>query len=239
MRIFPAIDILNQRCVRLKQGNYNEQTTYGDPVEMAQEWVDEGASFLHLVDLDAAKGDPSENLDVIRQIVDTVSIPVQVGGGVRSLERIEELIEIGVNRVILGTAAVKNPDFVKAAVDQFGEERIVVSVDARDGYVATDGWIETSDIEASQFAKQLESAGVKTIVYTDISKDGMLEGPNFEALSDLNEQSELQIIASGGVSSLSDIQRLSELNLYGAIVGKALYEDRVNLSDIMKEPKTC
>ncbi|MDV2583409.1 1-(5-phosphoribosyl)-5-[(5-phosphoribosylamino)methylideneamino]imidazole-4-carboxamide isomerase [Alkalibacillus haloalkaliphilus] len=239
MRIFPAIDIRNQKCVRLKQGNYNEQTTYGDPVEMAQEWVDEGASFLHLVDLDAAKGDPSENLNVIKQIIDTVSIPVQVGGGVRSLERIEELIDIGVNRVILGTAAVKNPDFVKAAVDQFGEERIVVSVDARDGYVATDGWIETSDVEASQFAKQLEAAGVKTVVYTDISKDGMLEGPNFEALSDLNEQSELQVIASGGVSSLSDIQRLSELKLYGAIVGKALYEDQVKLSDIMKEPTTC
>uniref|UniRef100_UPI00038258AB HisA/HisF-related TIM barrel protein n=1 Tax=Alkalibacillus haloalkaliphilus TaxID=94136 RepID=UPI00038258AB len=116
MRIFPAIDIRNQKCVRLKQGDYNEQTTYGDPVEMAQEWVDEGASFLHLVDLDAAKGDPSENLNVIKQIIDTVSIPVQVGGGVRSLERIEELINVGVNRVILGTAAVKNHEFAKAAV---------------------------------------------------------------------------------------------------------------------------
>ncbi|MDQ0352192.1 phosphoribosylformimino-5-aminoimidazole carboxamide ribotide isomerase [Alkalibacillus filiformis] len=239
MRIFPAIDIRNQKCVRLIQGDYNEQTTYGDPVEMAQEWANEGASFLHLVDLDAAKGDPSENLNVIKQIIDTVSIPVQVGGGVRSLERIEELIDIGVNRVILGTAAVKNPEFAKAAVDQFGEERIVVSVDARDGFVATDGWIETSDVEAGEFAKKLEAVGVKTIVYTDISKDGMLQGPNFEALTDLNEQSELQIIASGGVSSLSDIQRLSEFNIYGAIVGKALYEDKVKLSDIMKESTTC
>ncbi|MET3683930.1 phosphoribosylformimino-5-aminoimidazole carboxamide ribotide isomerase [Alkalibacillus flavidus] len=239
MRIFPAIDLRNKQCVRLKQGDYNDETVYGDPLEMARQWEDAGASYLHLVDLDAAKGDPSENVGVIETIANHVSIPVQVGGGVRDLDRIQSLLDAGVERVILGTAAVKDPTFARDAVKQFGSKRIVVSIDAREGYVATDGWLETSDLEAVDFATQMQSYGVKTIVYTDIAKDGMLKGPNVDALYEMNEATALNVIASGGVSSLKDIRALSDIKLYGAIVGKALYENKVTLEAIMKESSTC
>ncbi|WP_411954708.1 1-(5-phosphoribosyl)-5-[(5-phosphoribosylamino)methylideneamino]imidazole-4-carboxamide isomerase [Alkalibacillus sp. S2W] len=239
MRIFPAIDLRNGQCVRLKQGDYNDETVYGDPIEMAEQWERDGASYLHLVDLDAAKGDPSENGEVIEQIVSHVNIPVQVGGGVRDLDRIQTLLDKGVTRVILGTAAVKDPAFAKEAAAQFGGDRVVVSIDARDGYVATDGWIETSELEAVDFAVQMQSYGIKTIVYTDIAKDGMLQGPNIDALYEMNEATSLNVIASGGVTSLKDIRALNDVKLYGAIVGKALYENKVNLAAIMKEPSTC
>ncbi|WP_188207818.1 1-(5-phosphoribosyl)-5-[(5-phosphoribosylamino)methylideneamino]imidazole-4-carboxamide isomerase [Alkalibacillus aidingensis] len=238
MRIFPAIDIRNRQCVRLRQGNYNEQTTYGDPIEMAKRWVEQGANYLHLVDLDAAKGDPSNNLSIIQSIIREVPVPVQVGGGIRSLERVTQLLDLGVERVILGTAAVKNPELVKQAVEMYGEA-IVVSIDARDGLVATDGWLETSEVQAIDFAKRLDSVGVKTIVYTDISRDGMLEGPNIEALNEMNHQTHLQVIASGGMSSMEDVRKLSDSEIYGAIIGKALYEETINLVDVMKEPTTC
>ncbi|MDQ0159247.1 1-(5-phosphoribosyl)-5-[(5-phosphoribosylamino)methylideneamino]imidazole-4-carboxamide isomerase [Alkalibacillus salilacus] len=239
MRIFPAIDLRNGQCVRLKQGDYNDETVYGDPIEMAEQWERDGASYLHLVDLDAAKGDPSENGEVIEQIVSHVNIPVQVGGGVRDVDRIKTLLDKGVTRVILGTAAVKDPAFAKEAAAQFGGDRVVVSIDARDGYVATDGWLETSELEAVDFAVQMQSYGIKTIVYTDIAKDGMLQGPNIDALYEMNEATSLNVIASGGVTSLKDIRELSSVKLYGAIVGKALYENKVSLAAIMKESSTC
>ncbi|GAA0452402.1 1-(5-phosphoribosyl)-5-[(5-phosphoribosylamino)methylideneamino]imidazole-4-carboxamide isomerase [Alkalibacillus silvisoli] len=239
MRVFPAIDLINQQCVRLKQGDYNVQTIYGNPVEMANEWVKEGASFLHIVDLDAIKGDYSKNFGVIKQMIEEVSIPVQVGGGVRNIERINELLDIGVDRVILGTVAVKDPDFVKDVVERFGGEKIIVSVDARNGYVATDGWIEISNLKAIEFAYKLQKAGIQSIVYTDIAKDGMLQGPNLEALFQMNNLTELEVIASGGVTSIEDIRELSKANIYGAIVGKALYEGKISLLEIMKEPSIC
>ncbi|PKR77036.1 1-(5-phosphoribosyl)-5-((5-phosphoribosylamino)methylideneamino)imidazole-4-carboxamide isomerase [Halalkalibacillus sediminis] len=234
MNIYPAIDIRDQQCVRLIQGDYNQQTDYGNPVHMAQKWKEEGAEYLHLVDLDAAKGDPSNNLTIIKEIVKQTRLPVQVGGGVRSIERIEQLLNIGVSRVILGTAAVKDPDFLKEAVNQYGDQ-VVVSIDARNGYVATDGWIETSEVDAVDFLKTLDQVGVATIVYTDISKDGMLQGPNFEELKRIDSVNDIQVIASGGVSSEEDIEQLREMNIYGAIVGKAIYEGKVDLKKVMEE----
>lgn len=234
MEIFPAIDIRNQQSVRLLQGDYNQETQYGDPIEMAKRWVREGATYLHIVDLDAAKGNPSNNLEVIQKIVQEVDVPIQVGGGIRSIERIKELLDIGVNRVILGTAAVKEPDFVKQSVEQFGEQ-VVVSIDARDGYVATDGWTETSSLRALDFVKELKSAGVQTIVYTDISKDGMLQGPNLQELNYMNDATSIDVIASGGVTSIDDIQALSGMGIYGAIIGKALYEGKIDLKAVMEE----
>ncbi|MGP4071503.1 1-(5-phosphoribosyl)-5-[(5-phosphoribosylamino)methylideneamino]imidazole-4-carboxamide isomerase [Piscibacillus sp. B03] len=234
MKIFPAIDIRNQQSVRLLQGDYNQETQYGDPIEMAKRWVREGATYLHIVDLDAAKGNPSNNLEVIQKIVQEVNVPIQVGGGIRSIERIKELLDIGVNRVILGTAAVKEPDFVKQSVEHFGEQ-VVVSIDARDGYVATDGWTETSTLRAIDFVKELESAGVQTIVYTDISKDGMLQGPNLQELNYMNDATSIDVIASGGVTSIDDIQALSGMGIYGAIIGKALYEGKIDLKAVMEE----
>ncbi|MFD2639780.1 1-(5-phosphoribosyl)-5-[(5-phosphoribosylamino)methylideneamino]imidazole-4-carboxamide isomerase [Piscibacillus salipiscarius] len=234
MNIFPAIDIRNQQSVRLLQGDYDQETQYGNPVEMARRWVNEGATYLHIVDLDAAKGNPSNNLEVIKQIVQEVEVPIQVGGGIRTDARIVELLEIGVKRVILGTAAVKEPDFVKRSVEHFGEQ-VVVSVDARDGYVATDGWTETSTLRALDFVKELEGAGVQTIVYTDISKDGMLQGPNLQELNYMNDATSIDVIASGGVTSMDDIQALSGMGIYGAIIGKALYEGRIDLKAVMEE----
>ncbi|MBU6079712.1 MULTISPECIES: 1-(5-phosphoribosyl)-5-[(5-phosphoribosylamino)methylideneamino]imidazole-4-carboxamide isomerase [Allobacillus] len=233
MNIYPAIDIKDQQCVRLIQGDYNQQTEYGDPVLMAKKWKEEGAKYLHLVDLDAAKGDPSNNLRVIQKIIDETGLPVQVGGGVRSIGRIKELLKMGVSRVILGTAAVKDPEFLQEAAVQFGEQ-IVVSIDARNGYVATDGWLETSEVDAIEFLKTLEKVGVKTVVYTDIFKDGMLQGPNLQELNRMNTVNNLQVIASGGVSSVKDIEQLKEMNIYGAIVGKAIYEGKVNLKKVME-----
>ncbi|RPF57064.1 1-(5-phosphoribosyl)-5-[(5-phosphoribosylamino)methylideneamino]imidazole-4-carboxamide isomerase [Aquisalibacillus elongatus] len=234
MNIFPAIDIRNQQSVRLLQGDYDQETQYGNPVEMAKRWIREGATYLHIVDLDAAKGDSSNNLKVIQTIADEVDVPIQVGGGIRSEERIKALLDIGVERVILGTAAVKEPDFVKRSVAKFGSQ-VVVSIDARDGYVATDGWMETSTLRALDFVKELESAGVQTIVYTDISKDGMLQGPNLSELNYMNDATSIDVIASGGVTSLDDIQALSGMGIYGAIIGKALYEGKIDLKAVMEE----
>ncbi|SEQ95846.1 1-(5-phosphoribosyl)-5-[(5-phosphoribosylamino)methylideneamino]imidazole-4-carboxamide isomerase [Piscibacillus halophilus] len=234
MNIFPAIDIRNQQSVRLLQGDYNQETYYGNPIDMAKRWVNEGARYLHIVDLDAAKGDPSNNLEVIQQIVEEVEVPVQVGGGIRSENRIKELLEVGVERVILGTAAVKEPEFVRDSVERFGH-RVVVSIDARDGYVATDGWTETSSLRALDFVKKLEDAGVQTIVYTDISKDGMLQGPNLQELNYMNDATSIDVIASGGVTSIDDIQALSGMGIYGSIIGKALYEGEIDLKAVMEE----
>ncbi|TFB21711.1 1-(5-phosphoribosyl)-5-[(5-phosphoribosylamino)methylideneamino]imidazole-4-carboxamide isomerase [Filobacillus milosensis] len=234
MNVFPAIDIRSQQSVRLLQGDYQQETQYGKPVEMAKRWVEQGAQYLHVVDLDAAKGDPTNNLEVIRQIVNVIDVPIQVGGGIRSKGRIKELLDLGVERVILGTAAVKEPNFVREIVQEYGA-RVVVSIDARDGFVATDGWTETSTVRALDFVKKLEGVGVKTIVYTDISKDGMLQGPNFHELKMMNDATSIDVIASGGVTSLEDIQALSGMKLYGAIIGKALYEGKIDLKQVMEE----
>ncbi|WP_102029324.1 1-(5-phosphoribosyl)-5-[(5-phosphoribosylamino)methylideneamino]imidazole-4-carboxamide isomerase [Salirhabdus sp. Marseille-P4669] len=234
MILYPAIDIRDGKCVRLIQGDYGKQNTYGDPVEMAQKWANKGAEALHVVDLDGALEGTFKNLRIIQSIVETTMLPVQVGGGIRSIEAIEKLVEIGVSRVILGTAAIKDRGFLQAAVERF-KETIAVSIDAKNGYVATNGWTKTSDLKALDFAKQLEEIGVQTIVYTDIAKDGMLAGPNFRELEKMNEHVSMNVIASGGVTTVSDVQQLAQRNVYGAIVGKALYTGNINLEDALKE----
>lgn len=234
MILFPAIDIRGGKCVRLIQGDYNKEDVYGNPVEMAEKWESLGAEALHVVDLDGAKEGVSQNLDVIKEIVETTNVPIQVGGGIRSIQAIEKLVEIGVSRIILGTAALENPEFLKEAVETF-KEKIAVSIDAKNGYVATEGWTKTSERQAADFAKELEALGVKTIIYTDIAKDGMLAGPNFKELQHINEHVNINVIASGGVTTIDDVRQLKALQLYGAIVGKALYTGDFSLETALKE----
>ncbi|MFC3040179.1 1-(5-phosphoribosyl)-5-[(5-phosphoribosylamino)methylideneamino]imidazole-4-carboxamide isomerase [Virgibacillus xinjiangensis] len=224
MILFPAVDIKNGKCVRLTQGDYNKEKIYSDsPSETALKWQEKGAESLHIVDLDGAKTGESTNKASIKQIAKKTRIPIQVGGGIRSLGLIDEYIDAGISRVIIGTAAIHDKDFLRKAVNQYGE-KIAVSIDARNGYVATDGWTETSSVKALDLAKELEELGVQTIVYTDILKDGMLQGPNFDELQTINEATAMNVIASGGITNKEDIQKLRSLHLFGAIIGKALYD---------------
>ncbi|SET05358.1 phosphoribosylformimino-5-aminoimidazole carboxamide ribotide isomerase [Salinibacillus kushneri] len=231
MILYPAIDIRNGKCVRLIQGDYNQEDVYGDPVEMGEKWVDKGAHALHLVDLDGAKSGTSENLSTIESIVNQTNIPIQVGGGIRTIHQVHALASIGVQRMILGTAALTNEAFLKEAVSNY-PEKIAVSIDAKNGFAATDGWTKTSNHKALDFAQELEANGVQSIIYTDISKDGMLSGPNFEEIDNINQHVGMNVIASGGISSLADVQKLSELKVYGAIIGKALYTGKIELKEL-------
>lgn len=234
MIIFPAIDILDGQCVRLIQGDYNQEKVYSDaPAEMAKEWEEKGASYIHIVDLNGAKTGDSINKDVINHIAQSTTIPVQVGGGIRSLETIQGYLENGVSRVIIGTAAITDRKFLKEAIQQYGE-RIVVSLDARDGFIATDGWTDTSDTKALDLVQELESLGLQTIVYTDIAKDGMLEGPNIIEQREIHQATTMQVIASGGITTTTDIQALAEEKLYGAIIGKALYDGKLSLESVLE-----
>lgn len=233
MIIFPAIDLLNEQCVRLKQGDYNQKEVFNsNPVEQAKSFEEQGAKFLHLIDLDGAKEGSQKNFEVIRKIREAINIPIQVGGGIRNEERIIKLLELGVDRVILGTIAIKNKNFLKEMLNKYGE-KIVVSVDAKEGKVATDGWLEDSGIDSIEFVKELIELGLKTLVYTDISKDGMMEGTNLDIYKKINEL-EIDLIASGGVSRMYDIEELLKMNTYGAIVGKAIYAGALSLKDIFK-----
>lgn len=234
MILFPAIDIRDGKCVRLIQGNYDKEIIYGDsPTRMALEWQEKGAEFIHIVDLDGAKTGDSLNKNAIQAIAEAVSIPIQVGGGVRTMDMIDGHIESGVDRVIIGTAAITNPSFLKEAVNKYGD-KIAVSIDARGGMVATDGWTETTDTKAIDLLKELEEIGVKTVVYTDILKDGMMQGPNFEELKAIDEACAIDIIASGGISTAENIKNLRIMDLYGAIIGKALYDGNLALEDLME-----
>lgn len=233
MIIFPAIDIRGGKCVRLEQGMADRETVYGeDPVERAKLWESNGAEFLHVVDLDGAFQGVRQNRDVIKRLVDSVSIPVEFGGGIRTLKDIEDVIKLGISRVILGTSVVEEDGFLEKALNKYGE-KIAVSIDAKDGYVALNGWTKISDIKANYYAKVLENLGLKTIIYTDISKDGMLKGPNFDELRTLKDIVDMDIIASGGISSIDDINRLKDLEVYGAIIGKALYTGNIKLEEIL------
>lgn len=233
MILFPAIDIRDGKCVRLIQGDYDQEIIYNDsPTAMALEWEKQGADYIHVVDLDGAKTGNSLNREAIQAIAKSVSIPVQVGGGIRTMEIIDAHIESGVSRVIIGTAAIQDKPFLKKAVEKYGD-KIAVSIDARKGFVATDGWTETSDVLAVDLLNELEGIGVKTVIYTDILKDGMMQGPNFHELEMMDKASSIDIVASGGVSTEEDIVQLSELDLYGAIIGKALYEGKISLEKIV------
>ena len=237
MIIFPAIDMRQGRCVRLLQGRAERETVYfEDPVAVAQRWEAEGAAWLHLVDLDGAMSEGSGNRAIAKRIFAALQIPVQFGGGVRSMEDVEEILDAGAARIVVGTAAVQHPEFLAEAVQRFGE-RIVVGIDARDGHVATHGWNHVGSLEAVAFAQTLARSGVQRVVYTDISKDGMLVGPNLEATSRLAADSQLKVIASGGVASLDDLRALRGLEpmgIEGAIVGKALYEGRFTLKEAIE-----
>lgn len=232
MQLYPAIDIRNGQCVRLRQGQFHDQEIYSNsPVKVAKQWENQGATFIHLVDLDGALHGHGVNEDVIKEITDAVTIPVQVGGGIRTIKDIENKINLGVNRVIIGTKAVDNPAFIKEAITMFGADRIVIGIDAKNGMVAIEGWEKISSHKAVTLAMNMKELGVKTIVYTDIAKDGMLQGPNIECTKEMVEATGLDIIASGGVSSLKDLELVNQVNVHGAIIGKALYENRINLEE--------
>lgn len=235
--LYPAIDLRGGQCVRLRQGDYNRETVYGkDPVEVAQRWEESGAEWLHLVDLDAARTGEPVNMPSIQAIVQAVGIPVQVGGGIRSRERIDELLQLGVERLILGSAAVENVELVKEALAAYGE-RIAIGVDAKDGYVATHGWLETSEVKAEVLARELVEVGARTFIFTDIARDGTLSGPNVDAVRRLAVTSGANVIASGGVSRLEDIVQLAQHEgdgVTGAVVGRALYTGDVVLQDALQ-----
>ena len=231
MNIIPAIDLIGGKAVRLVKGDYEKVTVYSDdPAAVAKSFERAGAKYLHVVDLDGAKDGTTANFETIKKIIESTDLSVEVGGGIRTLERVRQYIDIGVDRVIIGTAAVTDSDFLSEAVSLYGE-RIVVGVDIKDGFVAIKGWLEISELSCKDFCKKLETLGVKTIICTDISKDGMMSGTNRELYRELYDEFELNIIASGGVSSMEDIAMLSNMGLFGAIVGKAIYTGAINLSD--------
>lgn len=235
MQLYPAIDMKNGQCVRLRQGAFKDITIYSDaPEKVAAHWQEKGASFLHLVDLDGALAGYSVNEEVIRRIADTVSIPIEIGGGIRSKEAVERMLDLGVRRVIIGTKAAEHPVFLRDMVRTFGEEAIVAGVDAKDGMVAVEGWEKVSSLTASDLCLTMKEYGVRHIVYTDISRDGMLSGPNVEATRKLTEETGLDIIASGGVSCMEDLKCLHEAGIRGAIIGKALYENRIDLAEAVR-----
>ena len=234
MIIFPAIDMKDNKCVRLSQGDFDKIKVYSDkPVEMALEWEGKGAEFLHLVDLDGAKSEGFVNKESIEDIVKNLSIPVQVGGGIRSEAKVEELLNLGVNRVIVGTMAIENRGLLEKLVSKY-KEKIVVSIDAKDGNVATRGWKVVSSVDSIDLCRELEEIGVETIVYTDIAKDGMLEGPNFDIYETLMKKTSLNIIASGGISFMEDIKKLKSMNIYGGIIGKAFYDNLLDFEEAIK-----
>lgn len=235
MQLYPAIDMKNGKCVRLTQGLFDKVKVYSDsPKDMAKHWVSEGATFLHLVDLDGALAGKSVNEEAICGILKAVDIPVQIGGGIRSREAVERMLKLGVSRVIIGTRAVREPEFVRQMAEEFGPEKIVVGIDARDGFVAVEGWEQVSSRKAADLCSQMKEYGVRHVVYTDISRDGMLSGPNVEATASLTRETGMDIIASGGVSSVEDLQRLWDEGIQGVIIGKALYENRVELREAVK-----
>lgn len=237
MLIFPAIDIRGGKCVRLFKGDFAQETVFGDkPEEMAAKWEAMGGQFLHLVDLDGARAGHSVNLDVVKKIIETVNIPVELGGGIRTMENIDEVLALGVQRVILGSVAAKNPALVKEACQKYGD-RVVVGIDAKDGIVAVDGWEVSGNVEVGVLAKEMAKAGVKTIIYTDISRDGTLEGVNVEATAQLARESGIKVVASGGVKSIDDIKALlpyEKDGIEGVIVGKSIYTGTLDLAEAIK-----
>lgn len=236
MTIFPAIDLKGGKCVRLRQGRADDSTIYGnDPVEMARHWQAEGGRALHVVDLDGAFQGAPAHAEVVSKIVEALSIPVEIGGGLRTDDHVRTMLDAGVSRVILGTRALADEEALSRLVKLYGGKRIAVGIDARDGLVQVKGWVETSTTKATDLAKRVAEIGVGTIIYTDTSTDGMLSGPNVEAMAQICDAAACDIVASGGVSSADDIRALKALNrknLVGAIVGKALYEGRAVLAEL-------
>ena len=237
MNIFPAIDLFGGKAVRLYKGDYAQMTVYNDhPLEVAKDFEREGAKFLHLVDLEGAKSGLTPNLETIKEIVENTDLFCEVGGGIRNMQTVKTYLDAGVDRVILGTAAVTDPDFVAAATSEYGES-IAVGADIKDGKVAIKGWTETSDLTAEDFFAKMQSLGVRTIICTDVSKDGAMMGTNHELYRELSEKFDMQIVASGGVSSIEDVKKLAARGLYGAIIGKAYYTGAISLREAIEVAK--
>ncbi|WP_100405413.1 1-(5-phosphoribosyl)-5-[(5-phosphoribosylamino)methylideneamino]imidazole-4-carboxamide isomerase [Bacillus solitudinis] len=236
--IYPAIDMRDGNCVRLVQGDYDQETVYGDsPFEMAKTFASTGAEWIHMVDLDGAKAKKLVNHEHVLRVAKELDAKVQVGGGIRTAEDIAFYLEAGVDRVILGSVAVNQPDFTKKMLAKYGGDRIVIGLDARDGYVATEGWLETSSVKTEDLAKELARFGAEVFIFTDISRDGMLSGPNTEAITSLAVATGKEVIASGGVSSLADLMELranTSKGVGGAIVGKALYTNKFTLKEALQ-----
>ena len=240
--IYPAIDMRGGKCVRLIQGDYDQETVYGDsPFDMAKKFADEGAEWIHMVDLDGAKEGSRINDEFVIAVAEKLDAKVQVGGGIRSKEDIEHYLNRGVDRVIIGSIAVSNTELVKEWLAEYGN-KIAIGLDAKDGYVATHGWLETSALKAVDLGKELAEAGAETFIFTDIATDGMLSGPNVEAVVDLAEQTGKSVIASGGISSLDDLKRLKQYEsrgVSGAICGKSIYTGKFTVSEAVNEVKSC
>ena len=235
MLIFPAIDLYGVKAVRLFKGDYAQMTVYSDdPVSVARDFAAAGASCIHLVDLEGARDGNTPNLDIVRSIATSTPLFTEIGGGIRSMDVVDAYLSAGVDRVILGTAAVNDEAFLRAALEKYGE-RIAVGVDIKDGMVAIKGWTEKSDRDARAFCRHMQSLGVKTLICTDISKDGAMVGTNRELYGELSRELDIQIVASGGVSTLDDVRHLASLDLYGAIIGKAYYTGAIDLQAAVKE----
>jgi phosphoribosylformimino-5-aminoimidazole carboxamide ribotide isomerase len=238
MQLLPAIDILNTRCVRLRQGDYGDETVYAnEPAEAAKYWVCCGAQMLHIVDLDGAKDKKPINRSVVLGIVRAVDIPVEVGGGIRDEKTIRDYLDNGVERVVIGTLALKEPDWFCAMSEKF-PYKLVLGIDARNGQVATDGWLETSKMSAVELAKQFVKLKLAAVVYTDIAKDGMLEGPNFGEMVAMRNAVPFPVVASGGIATIDDIKKLNSLDIHACIIGKALYEKKFKLEDALNAIKS-
>lgn len=237
MKLFPAIDLYDGKAVRLYKGDYNEMTVYSEnPIEIARDFENCGAEYIHLVDLEGARDGTTPNIDIVKQIANETNLFCEIGGGIRSMDTVDAYLNAGVDRVILGTAAVKDPDFLKTALEKYGE-KIAVGVDVKDGLVAIKGWVEKSEYSCLQFCEKMQELGVKTIICTDISKDGAMKGTNRELYRELSQKFSLQITASGGVSNIEDIKALRQLDLYGAIIGKAYYIGAIDLKEALEVAK--
>jgi len=234
VQIWPAIDLRGGKCVRLKQGDYDRETVFGeDPAAMARHWVDEGAECLHLVDLDGARDGRPGNLDSVKAILRAVPVSCELGGGIRTEEAIEELLDLGLSRLVIGTRALKEPDWFRRMCRRF-PGKLVLGIDARDGRVATDGWLEVSDVAAVDLAGQFAGEPVAAIVYTDIATDGMMVGPNVAAMAEMQAAVEFEVVASGGVTTREDVAQLAAVPMAGAIIGRALYEQTLTLPDAIE-----
>lgn len=234
MIILPAIDLLGRKAVRLLKGDYNQVTVYSDsPLEVAEKFKSLGATHIHMVDLDGAKYGTAPNMDIVAEVAEKTGLFIEIGGGIRNMETVKKYIDAGISRVILGTAAICDEDFLKEAVKAYGE-KIAVGADVKDGKIAVKGWLEQSDVTLDEFFLKMQDLGVKDIICTDISRDGAMRGTNLELYRELSEKYSLDITASGGVSSIEDVKRLREMNLYGAIIGKAYYTGAVDLKEAIE-----
>lgn len=231
MKLFPAIDIYDGKCVRLYKGDFAQVTVYGDPVEIAVRWREQGAEYLHVVDLNGAQDRSSVNAGVIRELTQTVDVPVQLGGGIRTEADVESRLSLGVARVILGTVCCENAALAEACVQRFGAESVVCGIDCKDGMAAVNGWTKVSNISGIELGRRMADCGIRTVVYTDISRDGALTGVNVAACKRFGEATGLNVIASGGVKDLHDLEALSAENVYGAILGKAIYEKKFDVRE--------